>query len=285
MKKNSLVFQLKRLLDLKSFCDSVVCKQHIKQFELSENEWEGVGGLVSILDPFNKYTKKLQSNTVTLSDFIGYWTMIRIKLAKSEDELSQKLLLEMNKKQEMLMENPAMVAAIYLDPRYQRGIKDKRPLALQFLVNLYHKMNRVESFDSEGNKNQLFEDLIEEGATTDNDDDSYDDMNAYLDACDAVRNPLESGGNQPTDEEFITNLLNEFDGSSEPLQSSIWEIWEKKKDTNPELYRLATTVFSIPPTQTTVERAFSSLPIILSSHRTRLNDDTLENILIIRLNR
>lgn len=180
------IFQLNRLLDLKSFCDSTLYNGHIQEFELSEDEWEDVMCLISILSPFDKYTKKLQSETVTLSDFFGFWTMIRIKLAKSVDDFSQKLLFEMNKKQEMLMENPAMVSAIYLDPRYQRGIKDKRPLAIQFLVNLFLKMKRVESFGNEINGNETIEDLREIEPADNSDNDSYDDMNAFLDACGAL---------------------------------------------------------------------------------------------------
>lgn len=58
----------------------------------------------------------------------------------------------------------------------------------------------------------------------------------------------------------------------------------KKKKSLPELYKLASVVYAIPPTQSTVERAFSSLPIVLTSHRTRLGSDVLQNIFLIRLN-
>lgn len=62
------------------------------------------------------------------------------------------------------------------------------------------------------------------------DNDSYDDMNAFLDACGASEDQPESQQlqNRERDDVFIKNLLVEFDGSSEPLQCSVWEVWAKK---------------------------------------------------------
>lgn len=281
-----LFFQLNRLLDLQSFCDSDIVRHNrqINRLLLSESEWEEVQALVMVLSPFNKHTKSLQSEKTTLSDFFGYWTMMRIKLAKASDELSQKMLIEMNKYHEMLMDNPAIVAAIYLDPRYQRGLKDKKPLAIQFLVNLYQRMQKVENFvDSEERAEAIESD---HNTAETNDSDSFDDMNRYLDACNSIepQNNVNSNTFNENNESLITNLLKQFDGVSEQLKSTIWEIWERKKQTDPELYNLAMTVFSIPPTQTTVERSFSALAIVLNSHRTRLADNSLENILLVRLN-
>lgn len=127
---------------MQSFCDLDVVRtnKNIRAFLLSESEWEEVMLLLHILKPFNKYTKALQSECVTLSDFFGYWTMLRIKLAKANDDLSANLLQQMNEYHEMLMENPSILGVVFLDPRYQRGLKDKQPLAIQFLVNLYLRM-------------------------------------------------------------------------------------------------------------------------------------------------
>lgn len=273
-----------RLLELKTFCQSVVARKGWRDCLLTESEWKCTEFLQSVLAPFEKYTRKLQSNDVTLSDFYGYWTALRIKLAKSQDELSKNLLNEMNKFHDTLMQNPAMAGAIYLDPRYQRGLKELKPLAIEFLVHLYLKMRNAERLIDEerDTENQLFESEQNEDAEK---SDSFDDMRDYLDACGSINihSDLHSE-HRVNDEDIIREKLREFDGANESLKLSIWDIWEKRKSKDVELYRLATTVFSIPPTQTTVERAFSALALILTSHRTRLNDDTLQNILLIRLN-
>lgn len=278
--------QLNRLVSLQSFCDSnqVKANKNIRAFLLSESEWDGVHQLVYTLKPFDKYTKALQSERVTLSDFFGYWTMLRIKVAKVNDNLSANLLLRMNDYHEMLMENPSILGAVFLDPRYQRGLTNKQPAAIQFLVNLYLRMQVVESDTVE-------QEIVEVDVVDDmSEDDSLEDMNVFLNACGSVHqnnnNNIVNNNVSNNKEQFISELLTKFIGIvPQDLKKSIWEIWETKQQSDPELYHLATAVFSIPPTQTTVERAFSSLPIILNSHRTRIGDTTFQNILLVRLNR
>lgn len=70
-----------------------------------------------------------------------------------------------------------------------------------------------------------------------------------------------------------------------PTDENVFSYWAKAKGKNDELYRLSTITNSVPATQVTVERAFSSLAFILTALRNSLAADTLENILLIRLNR
>lgn len=116
--------------------------------------------------------------------------------------------------------------------------------------------------------------------------DSLENMDVFSNACSSIAVHENNNCNSNQKEKFITELLTKFSGiAPENLKKPIWTIWEDKQRSDPELYLLATMVLSIPPTQTTVERAFSSLPIILNSHRTRIGDTTIQNILLVRLNR
>ncbi|XP_043867344.1 uncharacterized protein LOC122757843 [Drosophila mojavensis] len=65
---------------------------------------------------------------------------------------------------------------------------------------------------------------------------------------------------------------------------NVLNFWRERKSTHPELYALSKVCFAIPPTQVTIERAFSSLKLVLADNRNRLNHDTLENILLVKLN-
>ncbi|XP_018795159.1 PREDICTED: uncharacterized protein LOC108972800 [Bactrocera latifrons] len=56
------------------------------------------------------------------------------------------------------------------------------------------------------------------------------------------------------------------------------------KESNLDLLDDFLSVVAIPPTQVTIERAFSSLKLVLSDNRNRLSHHTLENILLVRLN-
>uniref|UniRef100_A0A182NT07 HAT C-terminal dimerisation domain-containing protein n=1 Tax=Anopheles dirus TaxID=7168 RepID=A0A182NT07_9DIPT len=66
---------------------------------------------------------------------------------------------------------------------------------------------------------------------------------------------------------------------------NVWHHWMSRKYTHPELYEVATLLLAVPSNQVSVERAFSALGLVLSDKRTKMNDDTLENILLIKLNK
>lgn len=270
-------FQLVRLVTLREFRDASLGDA------LTEAEWDAVEEIISVLEPFNKYSKKLQSENATLSDFFGYWTLLRIKVSKSYDQLSQELLTQMNRYHNVLIENPALIGAVFLDPRYQRGLGSKIELAVDFLADLYDKITKVEAADNETNSVESEKENSNSGS--ENKDDSYDDLNEYLDACNSAYSALSSISSSALNpKEMIKKILNDFIGEELPLTASILPYWNAKIETNPELYKLASVLMAIPPTQTTVERVFSALALVLTPHRTRLGDETLENILLVRLN-
>lgn len=261
-------------MKLKQFCDANV------KDSLTEIEWNAVKDIIPTLEPFNKYSKKLQSETVTLSDFFGYWTLLRIKVSKPDDQLSEQLLIQMNKYHDMLIDNPAVIGAVFLDPRYQRGLGSKITLAIDFLAGLYEKITRIETSNDASTTVEA-----EKESSSNNNDDSYDDLNEYLNACHSAYGVSRSNSsNAQNTKQMITKILNDFIGEELPLTASILEYWKTKVDTNPELHKLASVLMAIPPTQTAVERVFSALALVLTSHRTRLGDETLENILLVRLN-
>ena len=70
----------------------------------------------------------------------------------------------------------------------------------------------------------------------------------------------------------------------QPTTYDVWQHWVNRRTTHPELYAVATMVMSVPPTQASVERAFSALALVLSPHRSTMGEDTLENILLVKLN-
>lgn len=256
---------------MKPFCD-------VNTYEfLSETEWNTIQNIITILGPFNKYSKKLQSETVTLSDFFGYWTMLRIKVSKANDELSKNLLTQMNNYHDLLMKNPNLIAAVYLDPRYQRGLGGNKHLAVTYLTHLYEKIIEVEAYES-----KTVETIEENNAK----DGSYEELSEYLDTLNSTNGVNRANeSSMPNEKKNITVILNDFCGEIQlPVTASVLEFWKDNKGTYRELYKLAEVVMAIPPTQTVVERIFSALALVLTSHRTRLGDETLENILIVRLN-
>lgn len=70
-----------------------------------------------------------------------------------------------------------------------------------------------------------------------------------------------------------------------PPDENVFSYWVERKSQNKELYELSTITNSVPITQVSVERAFSSLAFIFTALRNSLAPETLENLLLIRLNK
>nr|XP_049467036.1 uncharacterized protein LOC125908363 [Anopheles coluzzii] len=90
----------------------------------------------------------------------------------------------------------------------------------------------------------------------------------------------ELGINRFIRELFFLDLENHQNSSFD-----VWCHWLSRKTTHPELFEVATLLLAVPSNQVSVERAFSALALILSDKRTKMNDENLENILLIKLNR
>lgn len=238
-------------------------------------EWIAVKKCLDVLEPFYKYTLRLQSQSHTLSDFYGNWLHISIKLKKMPDsELKRIIIDEMEARQVMLLDNPVMISAVFLDPRFQRTLNDEqKKLAIFFLTGVYQKITNLEKSTSEspGQDNAR-----NENADNVDNSDSFEEMTSFLNAI-----PHGSSDNQVCCN--TTEVLEKFVGVTADVKTSILQYWKEKEDEQ-VLYKLSQVIFSVPPTQTTVERAFSALGLILTPLRTRISDQNLQNILIVRLN-
>lgn len=81
--------------------------------------------------------------------------------------------------------------------------------------------------------------------------------------------------------EEITVYKNEVQRRKE---TDTLQFWEDKKSAYPILYDIAMIVLAAPTTQVSVERLFSGLSYILNARRTKLKDETLDQILTLREN-
>lgn len=243
---------------------------------MSHEDWDDVEEISKILEPFSHLTTFMQRETISLSDFFGNWAKIEMKIMKFPgSELAENLISEMKARKELLSNNPVLNAAVFLDPRYQKVMPDQnKENAIKYLEHLNEKL---ESLDA----------IVRDNAEQTNLE--SDEFAAFLNTVYGQTN-----GNQIVDEnqtqpriteETIRTKLKNFIGSSISIDSCIFEYWENNRHTQPELYKLASIVHAVPPTQTTVERAFSAMALVLTPLRTNLFDNILENILMLRLNR
>lgn len=261
------------MVELREFCGSLKHNNLIKGLLLSESEWEAVVDLKDVLLPFKKYTTKLQAEQCTLSDFFGYWKLIRMKTEKSNHVLRNNILNNMNQREQVLLLNPVILGAVYLDPRYQRTLQpEQKKTAKLYLSNIFYKIQIAQKNETSPQQLNNDSESINEKSN------SFEELTKYL-------YNTGNSNSQTIVENSSEEIINEFDGVHESINIPVLEYWEKNKLKFSKLYPVSQVVLAIPATQTSVERAFSSLPIVLTPRRTRLGDNTLENILLIRTNK
>lgn len=90
----------------------------------------------------------------------------------------------------------------------------------------------------------------------------------------------QAGGKLTLDEQILS-----LDATlPQPHTLDVWEFWKSRKSSHPELYQVASLIFSVPSNQVSVERAFSALRLVLADQRTSLGEEMLEIILLLKLN-
>lgn len=82
-------------------------------------------------------------------------------------------------------------------------------------------------------------------------------------------------------------IVNDYELSSRRLHhsKSIRGFWNECREKYPELFEVAMVYLSIPLTQSTVERTFSTLAFVYNKRRSQLAQQTLENIILLKLNK
>lgn len=68
------------------------------------------------------------------------------------------------------------------------------------------------------------------------------------------------------------------------FDTNVLDYWKGIYNKDPDLGRLAEVALAVPATQVSVERAFSALSTILTKMRSKLSKETINNILIVKLN-
>lgn len=224
---------------------------------------------MDILKVIYDATIAVQIPHFTLSDFFCTWIRIHVRLnrLKSSSELKTNLvdilLKSLDFRKTALLKHPSMLCAIYLDPRVYRSLSENEmKIAKMALADLHQRVINLKDNLTDSSVNK-----------------TVDSLEEYYDNKSVTKNDCEERA------DFMQLLDNfRFALPHENKDKSVFEFWECKKEVYPAIYKVACVVNAIPPSQVTVERAFSALNYIFSNKRCRLNQQTLENCLMIKLN-
>lgn len=190
----------------------------------------------------------------------------RVKTKSKKIKHTEILSTIIEKREKILINNPVLLSAIYLYPRFNFLLNsDKKKMAQDHLIDLAANINFIDPTASTSNTTAIIENVEE------------DELTAFLNSKDSrVQN---RNGNDSANEIISFEPERMVDHS---LKILIY--WEVKSKNHPLLGKLAKIVFVVPATQCSVERSFSALASILTYERTNITSENLENIMQFKLN-
>lgn len=279
------------------------CAKANKHCKLLLKKWEILKEIKKILKIPYQSTIAVQKADFTLSDFYAKWITMKIKLEKkakkttNKTKLAHHLLDTLKLREDILFKNGTTMSAVFLDPRFKNEIEkdeDKLRYAKESLLEIWGKIQNAKTepkllseeapppqensssddteSDSEDDDDILDEYFREQGIPTASSDVCY--KNASLDV---TKGPAEILSQ-------IEFYRKELSAQRLPSKTSVLKFWFDCREKVPELFEIAKAIFCIPPSQSTVERAFSVLNIVFDNRRCALRQELLEDILIIALN-
>lgn len=206
----------------------------------------------------------LQRNEYTLSDFFGDWIRMKHNLQKIHHPMADSVRQCLIDREDRLLNHKLMISTVYLDPRYNFLLSEaEKETAVAQLTVLWARLNLLNPEQSnvphEVNENDTFAIYLREASK---------------------RNESEPS----TSSSIVQKIKSFLVRPSIDYKTDIIKYWKSIKAEEPELFQLITLLFSVPATQASVERSFSSLTYIFNNYRARLNPDILTKVLILRLN-
>lgn len=243
--------------------------------------WHILKEFVTVLRVSYKATVALQNPSLTLSDTFGIWLKVIIFLESAElkrickTNFAKCLLDAMNQRKQIIFENPAMLCAIFLDPRYRSEIirdRERTEKAIDMLTQLW---DRTEFFRSVSNDSS--NDSGQSGQSS----------NLSFDFNDpgTLTNYLSRDARTAAANLDIRSELEAFQPDRLPPNADMFEFWEAEKSQNTNLYQLANIIFAIPPTEVEIERHFSNLNFVFTQRRRAISEQLLDSVLLIHLNK
>lgn len=233
-------------------------------------EWTAYSELVEVLRLPQITTLRMQSAKYVPSDFFGDWANLKLQLNKKQHiKFASALLANMATRENRLINTPIVLSSVLIDPRFKILLSPQQnTIAMNHLDGLRRRLNTKQP--------AISHDAITENPT------GMSELSLLLKEKKMINSCHENEMSLSNDD-FFRSILNLR--ISENLSLDPIKYWSFLKHSEPELYNIICIVNAAAPTQVSVERAFSGLAFILTASRTRLTDNILEAILILRLNK
>lgn len=265
-----------------------------KKFIFVVQKYPIIKEIVDVLKVVHETTIELQKKNCTLSDFYARWIKMKLKIEKMKvshrlTNLPLNLEQELLKRENSLFKNRAMLCAIYLDRRFTSQLTNEETfLVKETLYSLFERIQLVKedhdiSTDYDEAKNNS-DNLLQEYITTQDIQARTQSVIHIASSGDQLANTTVGNHTRITK----THLMLAFDNYEKmrpaDIKVSALNQWKEYKKKFPEIAELASVVLAIPPSQSSVERSFSALAIMLNSKSCKISQSILEHKLLIKIN-
>lgn len=250
--------------------------------EIIHKKFDVIEHMHRVLKPLYQATVVLQRTDFTMSDFYATWTQLETSLEKIErkynnDPLASSLLHCLSKRKQKLIDNTTMLCALALDPRFCKELSsNQKSQAIDSLLSLWRRIQMIP-----GNG-----DIVADSELSDSDLEISINNTTILSRFKPKQFEEDCAASVLSTNVFVlSDKISSFMCTTHEMpEGTIYDFWVQNEKKFPELFQLSQVIFAICPTQAIVERAFSTLSHIFPSHRNKLNENLLNDIMIISLN-
>lgn len=139
---------LKKLLDLQEFLAA--------SFPTISINWPWIELYIDAFKEANEATLKLQHEQLFYSQFFILWMELKLKCENSKNNMAKMLLNQIKAREGKLLENEALLAAIYMDPRINIILSSNQiMLAKQNLKHVAFRIYQLKQVRTPSNHNHL----------------------------------------------------------------------------------------------------------------------------------
>ena len=255
-------------------------KDFIRKYETSdynlfvtETRWKQIREAYEALRiPFSLH-KKMQSVDFKLSDFMLHYDhlMTQLKLLKN-NQFADNLQAQISVRCDPLLKTQIYLVCSFLDPRLKNKFQDKDQVYFRFINSFFEKYKNF---------------LISEVENTDQNEKLHESTSILSSETTLEEFFAQNYTQQDKNLEKKT-LLEEYTRYIETpisnLNTDPMQYWHVNSAIYPILSKISMALLSIPGTQVSVERVFSSLSYICNKQRSRIGELLLDDILFLRIN-
>ncbi|XP_021698075.1 uncharacterized protein LOC110676020 isoform X4 [Aedes aegypti] len=265
----------------------VASAQHHPELALAETDWQFLREYHDAFYPLHKLLKTLEQNRdrqhVTFSAFYMQCLMAIKDVRGIDNRFSKPIMAALSQWLMELRERSIFQTMLYLDPRFQyfKSVVltlEQQNDAQSYILNIW---NRINALKPNSEANQIDEDSIKQ------EDKKDDDMDDFL--SEMFGDPAEGSSKSKAIplNSTVTPVLQQLKSLEieprQPHDYDVWNHWLQRSMSHAELFSVAMVVMSLPTNNICLERSYAAL--VLADRSDGLSEQTLDELLLIRLNR